>query len=316
MPNFLSLPRELRDMIYSALLTQTAPLITLQDTHTPLAWCRPCEAKSHLGDHGCAFSTKKAPRTCASFLACNHQVYKELGQAIEESRRKGVLAAQMDCLVRDGMHWFSWGIVPIVQTLEREQEYEEKGMVRFALGLVSGWAARMFGYQNADGRRVVETTIETLVVDIRGFDTLAGDDDADAMITPAFETPRDRTSWAVCAALKYVVDWYAPNDINIDELVLNVLPPVSSKPSSTNSQSTTANDATTSPTQVLLDDLVSVWASLWAANEFKARYYRMLLERVKMVRICEDGRTWRVRELGVELRRGRMERKRIELRMY
>jgi hypothetical protein len=198
-----------------------------------------------------------------------------------------------------------------------EHKYEEMEM-RGVGRLVSGWAARMFGCQNANGKRVVETTIEKLVVDIRRFDTLADADDVDAT-TLAFETPRDRTSWAVCAAIKFLVDWYAPNVINVDELVLNVLPSVFSKSSSssdTHSQPSTGNNATPSPTQILLDDLVSVWASLWAANEFKARYYRMLLERINVVRICEDGRTWRVRELGVELVRGRMERKRIELRMY
>ena len=69
-----------------------------------------------------------------------------------------------------------------------------------------------------------------------------------------------------------------------------------------------------SPIVIISHELV-----IWTANDFntvdyQARYYRMLLEKINRVRVCVDGKTFKTRELAVELERGRAEMRRIERR--
>ena len=106
MPQFFDLPRELRDLIYMEVITSARTRPALQDTETELGWNRPWEPKSGLGDHGCAFSTRKAPSTCANFLVCSRKVNAEMMSAVERARRKGLLAARMDCIAKNDMHYF------------------------------------------------------------------------------------------------------------------------------------------------------------------------------------------------------------------
>ncbi|CAO2652912.1 Nn.00g023230.m01.CDS01 [Neocucurbitaria sp. VM-36] len=330
MPHFFDLPRELRDMIYSEVLIGQRPTPTLQDTQSSSGWNRPWEPKSGLGDHGCAFSSKRAPNTCANFLACNRQINTEMTQTIERARRKGLLAARMDCIAKDEMHYFTWLSIPIVKTGQCTHKSYEKS------GIVPTWAVR---YLTAPHRalsttgvnhacRSSSTTIEQLRIDIRLFGNTSS-------LGNRFETPRDRTSWAICAALKHVFE-HDPDiiptrdcqkDITIDEVILNVIPPpISTYPppprttthylvSPTNNAVLEVEKENVNHPEIMAKELVDVWNKLWSGDEFKARYYRDLLKRIKRVRVAVDGVTFRVRELAVELERGQAESRRIEMRM-
>ncbi|KAF1843480.1 uncharacterized protein K460DRAFT_387544 [Cucurbitaria berberidis CBS 394.84] len=331
MPEFFDLPRELRDMIYLDVLIGQRATPTLEDTQSASRWNRPWEPKSGLGDHGCAFSSKRAPNTCANFLACNQQVNTEMMQIIERVRRKGMLAARMDCIAQDDMHYFTWLSIPLVKTGKCTHKADPKS------GVVPTWAVR---YLTAPHRALgttrrhhtchhsSSTTIEQLCIDIRFFPNTS------ATGKRRLETPRDLTSWAICAALKHVFE-HDPDiiptrdcqkDVTIDEVVLNVVPPLS--PSSPPPKTTThylVSPSTNAVVEVekenshhpeaVAKELVDVWNKLWSGDEFKARYYRSLLGKIQRVRVCVDGVTFRVRELGVELERGRAESRRIEMRM-
>lgn len=238
-----------------------------------------------------------------------------------------MLAARMDCMAKDEMHYFTWLSIPIVKTGKCTHKAEGKS------GIIPTWAVR---YLNTPHRvlktaagshacRSSSTTIEQLWIDIR----LLGNDTA---MGRRFETPRDRTSWAICAALKHVFE-HDPDiiptrdcqkDVTIDEVILNVVPPLSDSTtgktpvtylvSQINEVVGEAERGNDHP-EAVARELVDVWNKLWSGDEFKARYYRTLLEKIKRVRVSIDGVTFRVRELGVELERGQAERRRIEMRM-
>lgn len=167
------------------------------------------------------------------------------------------------------------------------------------------------------GKRI--TTIEQLRIDIRVFQ--GGKQEV--------EVGRDRTSWAICAALKHVFE-HDPeiiptrdcrNEILIREVVLDILPQENdsrigqSSFIDDNDEYAQPTDAQTEPVEMqLAKELVDVWNSLWTADSYKARYYRNLLERIGKVKVEIDGKTYRCRELGDELKRGKKERRRIEMR--
>ena len=325
MPHFFDLPRELRDMVYLEVIISARSRPTLKETETESGWNRPWEPKSGLGDHGCAFSAKRAPSTCANFLVCSRQINAEMMHTIERARRKGLSAARMDCIAKDEMHYFSWLSIPLVKTINSTND-EKKG-------IMSNWATRyltapraLIGSNGGNDYRKSTTIIEQLCIDVRLFGS-------DSPTRNAVEAPRDRTSWAICAALKHVFE-HDPeiiptrdcqNDISIDEVILNVISPPRSTPapSIANTQpSSTSIHPRSEPdkengmnAENVAKELVDVWNKLWSGDEFKARYYRRLLERIQRVRICVDGNTFRVRELRVELERGRAEKRRIEMRM-
>ena len=325
MPQFFDLPRELRDMVYLEVITSARSRPTLKETETESGWNRPWEPKSGLGDHGCAFSAKRAPSTCANFLVCSRQINAEMMHAIERARRKGLSAARMDCIAKDEMHYFSWLSIPLVKTVNSAHD-EKKG-------IMPNWAARYLTAPRALVRsnggndyRKSTTVIEQLCIDIRLLES-------DSTTRNVVEAPRDRTSWAICAALKHVFE-HDPeiiptrdcqNDISVDEVILNVISPPRSAPAPskaiTQPSSTSTNIGSEADKENAINaesvakELVDVWNKLWSGDEFKARYYRRLLERIQRVRICVDGKTFRVRELRVELERGRAEKRRIEMRM-
>jgi hypothetical protein len=252
-------------------------------------------------------------------------------QIIERARRKGQLTARMDCIAKDEMHYFTWLSIPLVKTEKSLREPSKNSLSR----VISSWATkiltttdRVLGSTTIGPTSSYSTTIEQLWINVRLFETTTS-------TAAAFETPRDRTSWAICAALKHVFE-HGPriiptkdcrNDLSIDEVILNVVPPTDTPEASSNSESTANNhhddsndglfiaERKNTPTEAVLKELIDVWNKLWAADEFKARYYRMLLEKIKRVRICVKGKTFRVRDLGLELERGQAERRRIDMRM-
>jgi hypothetical protein len=316
MPQFLELPRELRDMIYLEVLTSCR----LPPTDTKeIFWYRSGESKPGLLADDFAYSPGKAPSTCARFLVCNRQIYTEMLQTIKRAQHKGLLAVRLDCIAKDKMHYLTWLAVPLVKTIRSPQTSGSNGLGR----VVSNWAVkvlaatdRVLGSAIASSKYHSVTTIGQLWIDIRLFEP--------SSTTPTvFEGPFDRTSWAICAVLENVLK-HGPdiisrrdgwNDITIDEVIINVVPQFEPTAHNHGGESMAYIPVSrTTSAEHLLHRLVNVWSKLWAGDEFKARYYRVLLEKIKKVRICLNGETFRIRELAVELERGQAERRRIDMR--
>jgi hypothetical protein len=262
------------------------------------------------GEYGCAYSAKPIPSTCAKFMICNRQIHEEMTQALARARRRGVLAARLDCVASDeSLHAFSWRSMPLVKTMG----CTPKGRVRVMLD----WAGGLIGRhvkQASCGNRV--TTIEKLWIDIRLFGSRSAKWGLNT-------SPPDRTSWAVCAALKHVFEQdgllsparRAGGEIAVDELTLNVVSPA--RPRQEYLDETFPLDGTSEGIvhpYTVARELVEVWHKIWVGEEFKGVYHHMLLERIGRVRVCVDGATWRERELKGELERGQAERRRIAAR--
>jgi hypothetical protein len=254
-------------------------------------------------------------------------VNHELTQAIERAKRQRTLLAKLDCIAADeNRHAFSWLSLPIVTN--RRREVEEKH------GLLPTWADRILTTpqrmlklnsrcSTSTFSDITSTTIlENLWIDIRIFGNRTAKWDNN-------QCSSDRTSWAVCAALKRLFDGDSlmrpinasstspcpSKKIIIEELILNVVSP------NTPAKLWLAEDypldvatyGVVHP-RTVARELLDMWNTIWTGEDLKGSHYRVLLERVKRVRICVDGQTWRVRELGMELERGQAERRRIALR--
>jgi hypothetical protein len=329
MVQLLDLPRELRDAIYTELLLSCRPRPQPKDTVSDVGWCRIQEPESPFL-FGCLFASQSRPPTCASLLACNRQVNEEMMQMIRRVKRKGLHAARMDCLEVGGMYHFTWLSAPLVITKKNELPRKEQEDMNLSFSrLVSSWTSYLLGtvtdrVAGMTGRGIVSqaysTTIEQLWMDIRVLEPNV----------TAELNPYNRTSWEVCAALKHIFE-HGPDPIYknrktaaIDEVVLNVLPQGSAHNTSLVYRTTSLSlilepEDSQNWTNVIRDQLVNVWNKIWAANDFntadyQARYYRMLLERINRVRICVDGKTFKTRELAIELERGRAEMRRIARR--
>lgn len=249
----------------------------------------------------------------------------ECVERVRRGKEGGGLKARIDCMVWGEMHWFSWLGISLVRTVPTVLP-----AVR-GLDLVKRWVVTYLSFLQllpwGDARaQNFTTTIETLQIDVRLLD----DGEKRKAVV---ESPRDRTSWAVCAALKCVFE-HDPdvmatrdcvNEVRVGEVVLNVVSPapLPTTPSSLTSTSaqpaapisaSAANKPAVDP-KAVAKELVDVWAKLWAGDEFKARYYKCLLEKIEWVRVCVDGKTYRVRELAGELERGRKETARIAMRL-
>jgi hypothetical protein len=251
-------------------------------------------------------------------------------QIIAKAKRKGQLAARMDCVEISGTYYFTWLSMPLVTTKKNNLPREEEEHKNVSLGrMLSSWICRFLGTathgvvgisRNAPESQAHATTIEQLWLDIRILEPNV----------TAELAPYDRTAWEVCAVLKHIFE-HGPDPVcksrktsSIDEVVLNVLPQEPPHNSSlvyrwSSLPLTVVHDVSKNWTEVLRDQLVNVWNKIWAANDFntvdyQARHYRMLLEKINSVRICVDGETFRTRELALELERGRAEMRRIERR--
>jgi hypothetical protein len=304
MPQFFDLPRELRDMIYMAIVTWERPRPTLEDTANMWAW--------HLLNKSqtCLFASEQPPSTCANVLAASRQMHEETMQALDRARRAGFLVARMDCIAKkDSLramnHYFTWLSIPIVS----RSRSEKKNSVR------RGWVPNVpvVGRLLASPTRnesidIFSTTIEELQIDIRLFDEDLEDGSQSGHSSLA------NTKWNVCAALKQICShsketdsW--PASLTIDTLVLNVLAPGPTKSAQDDSDSRRKN------ARALARELVDIWNSLWSGGEYKSRVYGGLLEKIKRVRVCIDGVLVRERKLRLELERGQAERRRIAQRV-
>jgi len=305
MPQFSDLPRELRDMIYMAIITWERPRPEVAQTTDSWNWYRTGSSSS-----GCHFALESPPSTCANVLAVNRQVNLEMRQALQRARRAELLVARIDCIAkmmarREAGYYFTWLSIPLVQ---RSKAAAKSG------GAVRVWpSVPVVGRLLASSTRKVwvndfPTCIEQLQVDIRLYDQ----DLENGAHSESWTVMN--ISWAVCAALKRICDdsketdsW--PASLAIDTLVLNVLWP--DAPKSTQDGTEKWKDSARAVTR----ELVNVWNKLWSGDEYRSRYYGGLLERIKRVRVCLDGVLVRERELRLELERGQAERRRIAQRV-
>lgn len=309
-------------MIYDAVILWERPLPTLGGAQWLYRFRRIQEPPSSIrGEYGCAYSKEKTPSTCANFLTCNRQIYAEMMEAIRRAVRKGLMAVKLDCIAEDeSFHYFTWLSIPLVRTSWAIQEGRSK--------LIPGWADKIMGKYLTCPHRVLSTghlacrapttSIHQLWIDIR----LVGDRSAKWVRN---SSSPDRTSWAVCAALRRLFekgqDFSHVNKetdiiIRVGELVLNVVTPPdypSSKYLDEDFPRDGVKPGLVHPATVARE-LVDVWSRIWRADEYKGGFYQILLERIERVRVCINGEMYRIRELRLELERGQAERRRIAAR--
>jgi hypothetical protein len=311
--SFLDLPRELRDMIYHEAITAERPIPTLNGSQWLFRFKRILEPQSsQRGEYGCAYSLDRPPQTCANLLQCNRQIFAEMTEVIWRAKNNGLVSLKLDCIAQDeSFHYFTWLRIPLVETSPAVHVGKSKLMPAWANGIVRRYSGCLAGPRST-------TVINQLWVDVR----LLGDRSNKFFRNGSAP---DRTSWAVCAALKRIFD-KGPDFANledsghettIDELILNVVtPPDYPK------ENYLAEDydelglmAGMVNPRTVARELVDVWQKIWSGETYKGVFYRILLERIKKVRVYINGEEYRVRELRLELERGQKEAERIAARV-
>ena len=138
-------------------------------------------------------------------------------------------------------------------------------------------------------------------------------------------SPPDRTSWALCAVLKRILEKGpdftrmedSTNSVTVEEVVFNVVSPPNVPKERYLPEEFPLDgvkDGLVHP-KTVAKELVDVWNKIWSGDEYKGVYYQVLLERIQRVRVCIDEETFRTRELRLELERGQAERRRIAARV-
>lgn len=311
--SFLDLPRELRDMIYHEVIMTERPTPTLEGAQWLFGYRRMFEPQnSQHGEYGCAYSLEQPPPTCANLLQCNRQIFTEMTISIWRARKKGLVSLKLDCIAEDeSFHYFTWLRIPLVETRPAVHVEKSRTMPAWANGMLRRYSGCITSPRST-------TTIHQLWVNVR----LLGDrsnkyfKDGSAL---------DRTSWAVCAALKRILEKGADianvknsgHETTMDELVLNVVTPPNYP-----KDKFLAEDydrlglmAGMVHPKTVARELVDMWQKIWSGETSKGVFYQMLLERIKKVRVCINGDEYRVRELRLELERGQKERERIAARV-
>ncbi|KAF1976251.1 hypothetical protein BU23DRAFT_456308 [Bimuria novae-zelandiae CBS 107.79] len=322
MPTFFDLPRELRDLLYEEVLLWQRPRPELAGEKFMVydrnrRFKKVYEPQSSLrGEFGCAYALEHPPSTCASFLACNRQIYAEMKETMQRLGKKGLVNVRLDCIAEDeSFHYFTWLGVPLVRTTMSGRQRDSKN------GYFPEWIEDWVRYLSCPlrllnpslsavdciARHSFTTQIARLWIDIR----IVGDRSNKWRRN---SSPPDRTGWAICAALKRLFDKgpYLPAErdqpstmiLTVEELVLNVVPP----PPTPALYSPTG---VAQPKLTVAKELVNVWSKIWAGDEFKGIFYAGLLERIGWLRVCVGGEMFRVRELSGVLERGQKERRRI-----
>jgi hypothetical protein len=311
--SFLDLPRELRDMIYHEIITAERPTPTLQDAQWLFRFRRMFEPQSsQRGEYGCAYSLDTPPPTCANLLRCNRQIFAEMTETIWRARKKGLVPLKLDCIAEDeSFHYFTWLRIPLVETSLKTHDGKSRIMPAWANGMLRRYSGCLSGPRSM-------TTINQLWVDVR----LLGDRSNKFFRNGSAP---DRTSWAICAALKRIFEKGADfanlkdsaHETTINELVLNVVTPPNYP-----KENYLAEDydrmrlmAGMVNPKTVARELVDVWQKIWSGETYKGIFYQNLLERIKKVRVCINGEEYRVRELRLELERGQKERQRIAARV-
>jgi hypothetical protein len=312
MPQFFDLPRELRDIVYMAIITWERPRPKLEENST---WC--------WRDTGCYFAPEEPPKTCANILAASRQLNNELRQSIHTARKAGMLVVRMDCMVENERnHFFTWLSIPLVHSTNPVPSSKSVCGWASCVPVLGRWLA---GHQYQQPTKDATTSIEKLQMDIR----LSRKDLARSQTL--HDVREQTTSWAVCAALKTVCqhrrelspppNW--PEHVVVDTLVLNIIPhdgPADDSPVRKDSMNAGQADSTVKShdaddARIVARELVDVWNKLWSGDGFSSRQFSKLLERIKRVQVCIDGVLIGERALRLELERGQAERRRIAQRV-
>ncbi|KAF2847077.1 hypothetical protein T440DRAFT_471396 [Plenodomus tracheiphilus IPT5] len=270
---FLSLPPELREIIYTNMLLPSFPSPSKSN---PSLWhiLPPTPASpttnftTHVNDTAYNISRSPPPTTCANMLCVNRQIHAELTAVMARLRRKGVLGAGLECVVEKGRVWVSWGGACVVKTRD-----DGVGGSSVVMGKnVWAWMGSLLGLSGMgmNGRAV--TVLERLWVDVRLCDDGnneeqeaggEGTEQPNHAATLSEQQERRRISWAVCAVLKDILIFgpdiraLAVEDamgisrrvrakrsvVLIDEVVVNVISPTTT----TTCRTTTGVTTTTQP---------------------------------------------------------------------
>lgn len=313
MSQFLALPRELRDLIYTAILTWSAPRPPINDPTTDTRGIANRYQGRSPDEARCIYSPKGVPSTCANVLAVSRQVNDEMTQAITRARKKDLLRAKIDVQARfGGSHAVTWLSLPLVYASDIRANTRPTRDLLSNVPVVGRLLAAPLSGKPTPTRT---TRIEQLQVDIRPF----GHEEAEAW---KWGGASQLTAWSVCESLRSILEQYPAgpqgrmysNELSIDILILNVvLPPPD--PSPDPSLSAALKPAVDDYTRILTRDLINVWNALWANSDARAKRYRVLLERIERVRVCVDGEVVRERGLRCELERGQRELRRIAERV-
>lgn len=324
---FLYLPREIRDMIYLFLLTSERPQPGLDEAEWLFKYRRVFDNMQN-GEYGCSYSLARAPKTpCAGILATSRQLNAEMNETIHRVKRKKDFCpdARLDCIAEDeSFHYFTWRRISVVKTTTKKPlVLESEGSSRMSM---FPWADRLFekymsGLSN-EGRDASSSStavaLGQLWIDVR----LLGDRSGKWFRN---SNPPNRTSWALCAALKRILEKgpdfsrkvNSAHTVTVEEVVFNVVPPLNVREEEFLPEGfpTDGMDNGVVHPKTVARELVDVWNKIWSGDEYKGVYYQVLLERIQRVRVCVDGETFRTRELRLELERGQAERRRIAARV-
>jgi hypothetical protein len=302
MPQFLDLPRELRDLIYTDYLTGKDPQPSAKSTRSTHGWDPLWATETgSSGASACFFAAKETPTTCANLLTTNRQVNAEMRHAIERAKRKGGLVARVDCMVKnERRHYFTWLSLPLIhKATPAPGEVPSKEKCSWAPRVLD--VARLLAAPKRSGSSVgVTTHIEALQIDVRMFRDEPG---------RQANSRSESTGWAVCAALTRICGAEGERDVCIDTLVLNVVAPTAKETLGTQRDSAQSDAA-----RVVARQLVDLWNKLWSSERPEAQRYRGLLGRIKRVRICVDEVLVSERGLRLELERGQAETRKIAFR--
>lgn len=300
MAGFLGLPRELRDMIYEALITDEEPRPTLE---------KYCEQRRYAA-YQYSFTPRQSRTTCAGFLASNRQIHEELNEAIERAHRKGLTSGKLDCLelfrplpsacdIGVPCH-LTWLRMPVVKT-KREHATRPGGLMNSVFAFFWQrilWAAG----KGAPTLQSASTRFDQLWVDVRLQPDLS-------RATRRSIIGYFRLGRAIIFALKHILE-QGPNlsipsgaspsihfshKTTIKEVVLNVV----AEPS-VGLEDEDASEMVNFQAQ----GLTEIWDRLWLGQWDE---YNILLRRIDQVRICVNGETVRTRPLAKEWKRGNAE---------
>jgi hypothetical protein len=153
MPQFFDLPRELRDIVYMAIITWERPRPKLEENST---WC--------WRDTGCYFAPEEPPKTCANILAASRQLNNELRQSIHTARKAGMLVVRMDCMVENERnHFFTWLSIPLVHSTNPVPSSKSVCGWASCVPVLGRWLA---GHQYQQPTKDATTSIEKLQMDM------------------------------------------------------------------------------------------------------------------------------------------------------
>ncbi|ORY10310.1 hypothetical protein BCR34DRAFT_462390, partial [Clohesyomyces aquaticus] len=277
MPQFMDLPRELRDMIYVEVVTMERPRPTLREAQWLFQYQKFESPAMHPSEYGCAFSLDQVPSTCANLLRCSRQIFEEMRDAIQSARKHGRLAVKLDCIVEDeSYHYFTWLAIPLVKTTTSVDETKSR--------ILYSWTDRVKEWYLPCPPHVLTTVvIEKLWVDVRLF----GNRSAKYLLN---NDGHERTSWAICAALRRLLLRGADFSnmrgtdkiVEIDELVLNVVTPANTpvKYLPEDFPPDSLEEGMVHP-RTVAKELLDVWNKIWVADGIRGGLYSMLIERIK-----------------------------------